>query len=108
VTQAFEAVELVRVTLRLDRRALDDLAVLLEHRHSPKSRSAVVREAITWLRAREAASIVQLRGIESRKAEAAQREAEAVGYSRQERDERDQEHELDAALEIAKTTRSVG
>jgi hypothetical protein len=52
--------------------------------------------------------IVQLRGIEERKAEAARREVEAVNYSRQERDARDQAHELDQALAIVNTPRSVG
>jgi Arc/MetJ-type ribon-helix-helix transcriptional regulator len=101
VTEAFERSDFVRVTLVLDRRVLEDLELLLEHRHGARSRSEVVREAIRWLRAREAASIVQLRGIQERKADAAAREAEAIAHSRAERDVRDQEHELVHALAIA-------
>lgn len=60
--------ELIRVTLLLDRDALEDLERIVRYRHGPASRSSVVREAVMWLRAREAAHLLAQHDNEERRA----------------------------------------
>lgn len=53
--------DLVRIHLVLDREALEDLERLMRFRHGEVSRSEVVREAIRWLRAKEASWLLRAR-----------------------------------------------
>jgi hypothetical protein len=94
--------ELVRSVLWLRRGQIEDLELLVRHRQPGATRSEVVRGAVTWLLAREAMALIRARGIDARKAEVARLEAEALAVSRQEREARDQEHELENALAIAR------
>jgi len=92
--------QLVRVEVELELGSVEQLQQLLEYRHGEKTLDEVVREAVTWLLAREARSIVELQGIQARRAEAVRRENEAIAHTRAERDVVDQEHVLEQALSI--------
>ncbi len=97
--------EWVRTVVVLHRGQLEDLELLVRHRSPKASRSEIVREAIMWLQARRAMEIVRSRDIEQRHAERRAREAEAISFSRQERDGRDQKHELEHALALIDAVR---
>lgn len=101
--------QLVRVSVRLELGALEDLELLMRYRHPGLSRAAVIREAVTWLRAREAASLVRYRDVDDRRRRRAREEARALALSRQERDQGDAADRLAAALAIARgPTKGVG
>ena len=66
----------IRVVVYLDRAALEDLEDLIHYRHGHNSRSAVVREAIMWLRAKEAGWLLRAERAAAKRREHAVREAE--------------------------------
>ena len=82
--------ELVRVTVLLERGALEDLQALCSHHYGRQSRSDVVRRAVRALLAREAAQVLRARDIDRRRAERAEEEARAIAVARADRD-RDRE-----------------
>jgi metal-responsive CopG/Arc/MetJ family transcriptional regulator len=94
--------ELVRVTVWLQRGALEDLEVLCRYHYGDRRRSEVVRRAVTALLAREAVQVMRGHEVERRRAERAAEEARAVAVAREDRDVVDQEHELEQALSIAR------
>lgn len=98
--------ELVRIELELERGSLESLMLLLEVRHGEQTIDEAVREAVRWLLAREARSIVEVEAIEARRRERERREAASIAYSREERDVVDQEQVLELGLEIAKRKRN--
>ena len=94
--------EAVKIMVTLDRGQLEDLEALSRVRHGPRSRAALIREAVGWLIVREAAQIVRGERVDKRRAVLAEREADAIAFSREERDQFDQARELDTALAIAR------
>ncbi len=94
--------EWVRAVVVLRRGQIEDLELLVRHRNPKANRSQIVRDAVGWLLAREAMQLIRARDIESRQAEREAREAEAIAYSRREREARDQERELSLARAIVK------
>lgn len=97
-----QAAPLVRVVVYLERRAVEDLELLMRYRHGVASRSQAVREAVLAMRAREAAYLVRARGQEERRRqEAAELEA-ARSLSREERERAGTECLVAEALAIAR------
>jgi hypothetical protein len=94
--------ELVTVELELERGSVESLRLLLEHRHGAQTIDETVREAVTWLLAREARSIVELEAIQGRRREKDRREAEAIAHSREERDRVSEASSVQDALAIAR------
>ena len=92
----------VRVELLLDDGVLEDLELLRRYRHGPESRSQVVREAIDWLRAKEAAWLIRAQRAERRRQQR-ERELElARRLPRETRDRADVEELVEEALAIAR------
>ena len=92
----------VRVELLLDGGVLEDLELLRRYRHGPESRSQVVREAIDWLRAKEAAWLIRAERAERKRRER-ERELElARRLPRETRDRVDAEQLVAQALAIAR------
>jgi hypothetical protein len=81
--EAEQAAPMVRVVVYLERRAIEDLQLLVRYRHGAGSRSEIVREAVLAMRAREAAYLVRARRWEERR----RREAAERDCSRSERDQ---------------------
>jgi hypothetical protein len=103
VTDEFERRgELVRVTVSLERGALEDLEALCRHHYGAGNRSETVRRAIALLLAREAAQVVRARSIERRHAERAAEQERALLLARDERDRDQTQATLSDALGIAK------
>jgi len=92
--------DLVRVHLVLKREALEDLERLVRYRHGGRSRSEVVREAISWLRAKEAAWLLRARRQEELQAKALAELEAARGMGAIERQRLREEEALSAALRI--------
>lgn len=99
--------ELVRVVLRLERGAVEDLEVLCRHHYGDRSRSAAVRRAVEWLLAREAAQVVRAHELDRRRAEREAEEARAIALSRARRDEERAAATLDGALTIAQRAAGI-
>jgi Arc/MetJ-type ribon-helix-helix transcriptional regulator len=95
--------ELVAVTARLERGALEDLEVLCRHHYGEVSRSEVIRLAVRLLLAREAGQVVRGHEIERRHAEKAAEESRALNLARAQRDQEQAEATLAGALEVAKS-----
>ena len=78
-------------------------SLLINYRHGTRSRSQVVREAIMWLRAKEAGWLLRARRHEQLEAERAAKLEAALKHNRQERDRQATEHTVESALAIART-----
>ncbi|HWE07808.1 MAG TPA: hypothetical protein VG325_00545 [Solirubrobacteraceae bacterium] len=89
---------LVRVVVWLDAAALEDLELLARYRHGGQSRSAVVRGAVDWLRAKEAAWLMRSRRQHELRAQEAAELAQAL--SAPERERLEAEALLDAAIDV--------
>jgi hypothetical protein len=101
--------ELVRVTVQLERGALEDLEVIVRARRRGLTRSAVVAEAVGWLLAREAGALVRERAVEQRRARREHEAARAAAQSREDCDEEDRLATVSKALELAtEATGAVG
>jgi hypothetical protein len=88
------------VVVWLDEAALEDLELLVRYRHGGQSRSAVVRGAVDWLRAKEAGWLMRSRHqAQLRAQEAAELEA---ALSAPERERLEAEELLDAAIDVIK------
>ena len=90
VTREFERrSEPVRVTVVLDRGAIEDLEVLCRHRHGGTvSRSWVVRRAVGMLLAREAEQVIRGREVDRRRERRLAEERRAVRLARAATDQR--------------------
>ncbi|WP_249009663.1 hypothetical protein [Conexibacter sp. DBS9H8] len=88
--------------------ALEDLELLVRDRDPHASRSEIVRQAVSWLRARRAEDLVRLRAVQQRRAAQAAEDARALMLSRQDRDRAQAEDTLTAALAIIHTKGSDG
>jgi metal-responsive CopG/Arc/MetJ family transcriptional regulator len=93
--------ELVRVSVLLERGALEDLQALLSARHGQQSRSQAIREAVRLLLAREALQVLRGRAINRRRAQRAAVDARAAAQSREHRDQEDVQRLIEAALRVA-------
>lgn len=93
---------LVRVVVYLERAAIEDLELIRRYRHGPQSRSEVVREAVSWLRAKEARWLLGAR----RQAERREREAAELQAARERSWEQREREALDVmcteAVEVAR------
>ena len=90
----------IRVVVWLDAGSLERLETIVRHRRGPRSRSAVVREAVGWLLAREAAWLLRQQAAEDGRR---RREADlqlALAIPRQQRDELDVQAAIAAALRL--------
>ncbi|HEX4345667.1 MAG TPA: hypothetical protein VHZ31_08905 [Solirubrobacteraceae bacterium] len=87
----------------LDRERVDELQRIASYRHGRQTRSAVVREAVTWLLAREAAYLLRQRQRDredaDRLANDARRAAEVL---RAQKDLRDRRTVVERALEVVR------
>jgi hypothetical protein len=92
----------VQVRLTLDLAAVEDLELLVRYRHGVTSRSAIVREAIDWLRSKEAAWLIRARRAEAQRLERRTELDRARSLPREERDRLDAQAQLDEALRIAR------
>jgi hypothetical protein len=92
----------IRVVVYLEPRALEDLELLVRYGRGPHTRSAIVREAIDWLRAKEAAWLLGYR----RQAERRQRERDELDAARklprEDRDRNDRERVIAQAVAIVR------
>lgn len=102
VDEAARRSERVRVVVWLERGQIEDLQVILSVRRGRVTRSAVVREAVGWLLAREANSLVRHRQVAARRRQREAEEARAVRLSRAEREDVEAERVRELALEIAR------
>jgi hypothetical protein len=102
VTERSEA-PLVRVVVYVDQGALEDLELLVRYRFGPRSRSAVVREAIGWLRAKEASWLLEARRRARVDRERADREAVEASRPREERERLEAEEAVASALAMARS-----
>lgn len=93
---------LVRVVVYLELAALEDLELLVRYRRGGATRSAVVREAIDWLRARHAAWLIRAKRQERVQARRAAEDARAVAITGADRDRIAVEQLVDQALAIAR------
>jgi hypothetical protein len=93
---------LVRVVVYLELTALEDLELLVHYRRGGSTRSAIVREAISWLRAREAAWLIRAKHQERVQARRAAEDARALAIARADRDRIAVEQLVDQALAIAR------
>jgi len=93
--------ERVRVVLLLDRDALADLDLMIRYRLGPRSRSELVREAISWWRAKNAAWIIRAHAIDERRARLAAEEERAILVARADRDREAAQITLEDARRIA-------
>lgn len=102
----YEPEQLVRVVVYLPQRAIEDLELLRLYRHGRESRSQVVREAVMWLRAREAAWILSQRRAQAKR-ERERAELEAMrGQGAIERKRQTDEDRVDEAVDVV--SRSAG
>lgn len=97
--------ELVAVTVRLERGALEDLRALCRHHYGDRSRSEVIRRAVSLLLAREAVQVLRAHDIDRRRAERAAEEERAIVFARADRDREQAEASLSSALAIANSER---
>jgi hypothetical protein len=105
VTEEFDRRgERVRVVVWLDRGQVEDLELLLRHRRRVRTKSAAVREAVAWLLAREAATLVRWRDADERRQRREAEERWAIEVAREERERCEAQAVLDEALWIAKRT----
>jgi hypothetical protein len=93
---------LVRVVVYLDVDELRDLELLVRHRRGGASRSAVVRRAVGYLRAKEAAWLVRARAAEERRAREAAELAAARAMSGEDRERLTVENTVAEALTIVR------
>jgi hypothetical protein len=93
---------LVRVVVYLELVALEDLELLVRYRRGGSTRSAIVREAIGWLRAREAAWLIRAKRQEELQARRATEDARAVAIARADRDRMAVEQLVDQAVVIVR------
>jgi hypothetical protein len=103
----------VRVVVYLDRRALEDLALIVAHRHGaegPWTRSAVVRRAVAWYLAKEADWLVRQRRAEQlRRRQTEELEAlRAIPREERERLHREQLIRLAVAIATDQDTDEAG
>jgi len=99
--QPLPPAERIKVHVVLERHQLEDLELLVRHRHGAHSRSAVIRLAVRWYLAKEAEWLIRERGAEQHRRE---REAElerARTTPREERDRLDGQARIRTAVEIA-------
>lgn len=75
----------VRIVVWLDAQAVDDLADIIAFRRGRQSRSAVVREAVTWLLAKQAAWLLRERAANDRRRCEAELKAAAASLAERER-----------------------
>lgn len=88
---------LVRVVVYLEQRALEDLELIARHRHGPRSRSQIVREAIDWQLAKEAGWLLGARRQRARRRREAAELAAARELPREVRDDLAREQLVDEA-----------
>jgi Arc/MetJ-type ribon-helix-helix transcriptional regulator len=100
--------QLVRVVVYLERGALEDLELLIRDRDPWASRSEIVRQAVSWLRARRAADLVRLRAAQAHRAARAAEEQRALAISRQDRDQEQAADLVADALALINTKGSDG
>ena len=91
----------VRVVVYLDRAALEDLELLVGYRHGVSSRSEVVRQAVMWLRAKEAAWLLRARSYERHQAARLAEDERARKLSREERERVDEQAAIAEAVRLA-------
>lgn len=93
--------EVVKVLITLDRGQLEDLELIGQYRHGQRSRSVLVREAVSWMLAREAMSLVRYRDAERKRREREALDAQALILSSTERERRQLQSTLAEARRIA-------
>jgi hypothetical protein len=93
---------LVRVVVYLELTALEDLELLVHYRRGGSTRSAIVREAISWLRAREAAWLIRTKRQQQLQTRRAAEDARALAMARADRDRIAVEQLVDQALAIVR------
>lgn len=93
---------LVRVVVYLELTAVEDLELLVRYRRGGSTRSAIVREAISWLRAREAAWLIRAKRQKQLQARRAAEDARAATIARADRDRMAVEQLVDQATAIAR------
>jgi hypothetical protein len=95
--RALEKPRRIRVDVYLDADAVADLELFVAYRRGKLTRSAVVREAVDWLRAKEAEWLVGRRRYEQLRRVEVERDEIARTTSWAERDRRAQEDKLERA-----------
>jgi len=95
---------MIRVVVYLDRRTLEDLEFLVEHRLGGSSRSAVVRRAIEREIVKHADLILRARWREERLRREADELARARELSAEDRERRARQELVSEALEIARSS----
>lgn len=95
--------EQVKVLITLNRGQLEDLELLGRYRHGQRSRSILVREAVGWLIAREAMSLVRYRDAEVRRRRREAEEARALIVPSSERQRQQLQETLAEARRIARS-----
>jgi hypothetical protein len=90
--------EFVRVTVVLERSAVEDLEVMVRYRHRGATRSDVVRHAVMWLRAKEAVWLLRIKASEERAARLAEEERRRLAFDRAERDRQQVEASVSDAV----------
>ena len=98
---AYRRSETVKVLVSLNRGQIEDLELIGRYRHGQRSRSVLVREAVGWLLAREAMSLVRYRDTENRRKQREALEAQALIISSTERERRQLQDTLNEARRIA-------
>jgi hypothetical protein len=93
---------LVRVVVYVEPHALEQLQLLVRYRFGPRSRSAIVRQAITSELARHAAMIIRYRRRQEREQREAAELQRATELSVEERVERDRGVTVSDALAIVR------
>lgn len=100
--------ELVAVRVWLERGQLEDLELLLRHRGRARTKSAAVREAVAWLLAREAATLVRWRDWEERQRVKEAEERWAIETSREERRRHEEAAMVEEARQIVERHKPTG
>jgi hypothetical protein len=105
----FELVDepLVRVVVYLERRTLEDLAILARHRFGGVSRSALVRQAVDREVVRHADLVLRARWREARVQREAEQLARARELSAEDRERRARQELVSDALKIARGERDA-
>jgi hypothetical protein len=93
--------EMIKVLITLNRGQLEDLELIGRYRHGQRSRSVLVREAVGWLVAREAMSLVRYRDAEVKRKQREAEEARALIISSTERERQKLQDTLAEARRIA-------
>ena len=93
--------ETVKVLVTLYRGQLEDLELIGRYRHGERARSLIVREAVSWMLAREAMSLVRYRDCEERRRQKEAEEARALIISSTERERQKLQDILAEARRIA-------